>query len=94
MKLNLGFLYYCVFTVPRVNQDQDANFGSGRFRIYHVFFYYLVSQTGDLILETSDVVTVKLEQRRDTEVASGQKVQAAVNTLRTRKTEGAGVDSS
>lgn len=27
MKLNLSFLYYCVFTVPKVNQDQDANFG-------------------------------------------------------------------
>lgn len=59
-----------------------------------MFFYYLVPQTGDLIPETSDVVTVKLEQRRDIEVASGQKVQASVNTLRTRKTEGAGADCS
>lgn len=60
-----------------------------------MFFYYLVSQTGDLTLETSDVVTVKLEQRRDIEVASGQKVQASVNTLRTRKTEeGAGANFS
>lgn len=60
-----------------------------------MFFYYLVSPTGALTLETSDVVTVKLEQRRDIEVANGQKVQASVNTLRTRKTEeGAGANFS
>lgn len=93
MKLNLSFHYYCVFTVPKVNQDQDANFGPADSE-YIMCSFILVPQTGDLIPETSDVVTVKLEQRRDIEVASGQKVQASVSTLRTRKTEGAGADCS